>query len=80
MGERMVVPLIILAVASVVVIWLFAAASVENTRLKTEAAVAKSQEHTKRAEGRHNLLDVAGNVLFLRRNWGKTDEPTKGSQ
>ena len=37
-------------------------ASIANTKLKTEATVAKAQEHTKRAEGRHKLLDFLGAV------------------
>jgi hypothetical protein len=37
-----------------------ALASMQNTRTKANAAVAKAQEHTKRAEGRHQLVDFLG--------------------
>ena len=36
--------------------------SIQNTKARTEATVAKAQEHTKRAEGRHQLLDFLGLV------------------
>lgn len=40
----------------------FAVATIENTKAKADASVAKAQEHTKRAEGRHqlNLMDALG--------------------
>lgn len=38
-------------------------ASVERTKLQTDATVAKAQEHTKRSVDRHDLVDVIG---FLR--------------
>jgi len=47
-------------------IWWAVNASVERTRLQTEASVVKAQEHTKRAEGRHQLVDFLG--LIKRRD------------
>jgi hypothetical protein len=41
-------------------IFLGTRASTDNTRLRTEATVARAQEHTRRAEGRHDLVDVLG--------------------
>lgn len=40
-------------------------ASIQNTKFKADATVAKAQEHTRRAEGRHDLVDVMG----LIRGW-----------
>jgi hypothetical protein len=37
-------------------------ASMQNTKAKADATVAKAQEHTKRADGRHQLLDFLGLV------------------
>lgn len=41
-------------------VYLATSASVENTRARADATVAKAQEHTRRAEGRHDLVDVLG--------------------
>lgn len=48
--------------AAVGVVGIVAAASVQNTKARTEAQVARAQEHTKRAEGRHQLMDFLGLV------------------
>ena len=50
-------------------LFMLARASNENTRIKAEASVAKAQEHTKRAEGRQNNVDVLG---FFR-GWKQRD-------
>lgn len=59
--------MIVLLVALAVVgggFFMLANASMQNTKTKADATVAKAQEHTRRAEGRHDLVDVLG---WLRR-------------
>lgn len=54
--------IVILAVIAMLggAVWFATSASVQNTKLKTDATVARAQEHTRRAEGRHDLVDVMG--------------------
>jgi hypothetical protein len=42
------------------VFWIVTSASVERTKLQTEASVAKAKEHTTRAEGRQSVVDFLG--------------------
>ena len=43
-------------------LWFLAHASVERATVTADASVARAQEHTKRAEGRHRLVDLLGLV------------------
>jgi hypothetical protein len=56
-------------VAICTVVGIGAYASMQNTKTRTDAVVAKAQEHTKRAEGRHKLMDFLG--LVNRKEEGK---------
>lgn len=35
-------------------------ASVQNTKIRADTSITKAQEHTRRAEGRHDLVDALG--------------------
>lgn len=52
--------MIIICTTIIVLAVVFAVTSVKNTNLRTEATVAKAQEHTKRVENRQNTIDVLG--------------------
>lgn len=60
MTSRELAVWIIAIVACVSIIGLIVYGSIERTRLKADAAIVRSQEVTKRAGERHQLLDFFG--------------------
>ncbi len=62
MDRRMMIVALAAILAAAAAVWFTANASIERTRLQAGATVAKAQEHTKRADGRHELLDMFGRL------------------
>jgi hypothetical protein len=60
MDRRTMIVWIAAFVAVAGVVGFMALASMQNAKAKADASVAKAQEHTKRAEGRHQLVDFLG--------------------
>lgn len=51
-----------LCIALTTALGAFAYSSYQQTKAKAEASVARAQEHTKRADGRHELFDLFGKL------------------
>ena len=58
-GRTMIVLLAAIAVVGAAVFFI-AQASVARTKTQADASVARAQEHTRRAEGRHDLMNFLG--------------------
>lgn len=59
--KTMIVLLVAIAMIGTAV-WFATRASVERAHATAGATIARAQEHTKRAEGRHELLDFFGQL------------------
>jgi len=57
--NTLIVLLAAIAVVGAGLYWLVGG-SVERTRLTTDMQIIRAQEHTRRAEGRHDLIDLLG--------------------
>jgi len=60
MDRKTMIVWILAISAAAIGIGVMASASIQNTKTKADASVARAQEHTKRAEGRHGLVDILG--------------------
>ncbi len=65
METKVVIIWLMSLVAVISCVGLLVMASMQNTKVRADATVAKAKEHTTRAEGRHQLVDFLG---LLRRD------------